>query len=78
MTEQDYDDITILKHATEDILRYVKQLVVDAQPYELESEEIIEKAKLLLRIGEIISEIIENGKHLPYGEEREDGTDRAD
>ena len=71
MTEQDYDDITILKHATEDILRYVKQLVVDAQPYELESEEIIEKAKLLLRIGELISEIVENGKHLPYGEEQE-------
>lgn len=71
MTEQDYDDITILKHAAEDILRYVKQLVVDAQPYELESEEIIEKAKLLLRIGEIISEIRDNGKHLPYGEEQE-------
>ena len=71
MTEQDYDDITILKHATEDILRYVKQLVVDAQPYELESEEIIEKAKLLLRIGELISEIVENGKHLPYGEKQE-------
>ena len=69
MTEQDYDDITILKHAAEDILRYVKQLVVDAQPYELESEEIIEKAKLLLRIGEIISEILENGKHLPGMEE---------
>lgn len=65
MTEQDYDDIEILKHAAEDILRYVKQLVVDAQPYELESAEIIEKAKLLLRIGEIISEITENGKHLP-------------
>ena len=30
---------------------------------------VIEKAKLLLRIGEIISEIIENGKHLSYGEE---------
>lgn len=72
MTEQDYDDIEILKHAAEDILRYVKQLVVDAQPYELESEEIIEKAKLLLRIGEIISEITENGKHLPYGEEQDD------
>lgn len=71
MTEQDYDDITILKHAAEDILRYVKQLVVDAQPYELESEEIIEKAKLLLRIGEIISEIIENGKHLPSTNEEE-------
>lgn len=71
MTEQDYDDIEILKHAAEDILRYVKQLVVDAQPYELESEEIIEKAKLLLRIGEIISEIRDNGKHLPYGEGEE-------
>lgn len=71
MTEQDYDDITILKHAAEDILRYVKQLVVDAQPYELESEEIIEKAKLLLRIGEIISEILENGKHLPSTNEEE-------
>jgi hypothetical protein len=47
MTEQDYDDIVILKHAAEDILRYVKQLVVDAQPYELESEELIEKGKLL-------------------------------
>lgn len=69
MTEQDYDDIEILKHAAKDILRYVKQLVVDAQPYELESEEIIEKAKLLLRIGEIISEIRDNGKHLPCGEE---------
>ena len=69
MTEQDYDDITILKHATEDILRYVKQLVVDAQPYELESEELVEKGKLLARIGEIVSEIIENGKHLPHGEE---------
>lgn len=72
MTPQDYEDIRILKHATEDILRYVKQLVVDAQPYELESEEIIEKAKLLLRIGELISEIVENGKHLPYGEEKDD------
>lgn len=69
MTPQDYDDIVILKHATEDILRYVKQLVVDAQPYELESEELIEKGKLLARIGEIISEIIENGKHLPSREE---------
>lgn len=69
MTEQDYDDIVILKHATEDILRYVKQLVVDAQPYELESEELMEKGKLLARIGEIISEIIENGKHLPSREE---------
>ena len=71
MTEQDYDDITILKHAAEDILRYVKQLVVDAQPYELESKEIIEKGKLLARIGEIISEIIENGKHLPSTNEEE-------
>jgi hypothetical protein len=69
MTLQDYEDITILKHAAEDILRYVKQLVVDAQPYELESEELIEKGKLLARIGEIISEILENGKHLPSGEE---------
>ena len=68
MTQQDYDDIVILKHATEDILRYVKHLVVDAQPYELESEELIEKGKLLTRIGEIISEIIENGKHLPSRE----------
>lgn len=72
MTPQDYDDIVILKHATEDILRYVKQLVVDAQPYELESEEIIEKAKLLLRIGELISEIVENGKHLPSTNEEEE------
>lgn len=71
MTEQDYDDIVILKHAAEDILRYVKQLVVDAQPYELESEELIEKGKLLARIGEIISEILENGKHLPSGEGEE-------
>ena len=70
MTPQDYEDITILKHAAEDILRYVKQLVVDAQPYELESDEIIEKAKLLLRIGEIISEVRDNDKHLPYGEEQ--------
>lgn len=71
MTEQDYDDIVILKHAAEDILRYVKQLVVDAQPYELESEELIEKGKLLARIGEIISEILENGKHLPSTNEEE-------
>lgn len=71
MTEQDYDDIEILKHAAEDILRYVKQLVVDAQPYELESEELIEKGKQLARIGEIISEILENGKHLPSGEGEE-------
>lgn len=71
MTPQDYDDITILKHAAEDILRYVKQLVVDAQPYELESEELIEKGKQLARIGEIISEILENGKHLPSGEGEE-------
>lgn len=78
MTEQDYDDIVILKHATEDILRYVKQLVVDAQPYELESEELVEKGKLLARIGEIISEILENGKHLPYGEEKGYGSDNAD
>lgn len=70
MTEQDYEDITILKHAAQDIIRYVKQLLEDTPPYDdLESEELIEKGKQLARIGEIISEILENGKHLPSGED---------
>lgn len=70
MKPQDYEDITILKHAAQDIIRYVKQLLEDTPPYDdLESEELIEKGKQLARIGEIISEILENGKHLPSGEE---------
>lgn len=73
MTPQDYEDITILKHAAQDILRYVKQLLEDTPPYDdLESEELIEKGKQLARIGEIISEILENGKHLPSTNEEEE------
>lgn len=72
MTEQDYEDITILKHAAQDIIRYVKQLLEDTPPYDdLECVEIVEKGKQLARIGEIISEILENGKHLPSGEGEE-------
>lgn len=72
MTPQDYEDITILKHAAQDILRYIKQLLEDTPPYDdLESEELVEKGKQLARIGEIISEILENGKHLPSGEGEE-------
>lgn len=73
MTPQDYEDITILKHAAQDILRYVKQLLEYTPPYDdLESEELIEKGKQLARIGEIISEILENGKHLPSTNEEEE------
>ena len=72
MTQQDYEDITILKHAAQDIIRYVKQLLEDTPPYDdLECVEIVDKGKQLARIGEIISEILENGKHLPYGEGEE-------
>lgn len=70
MTEQDYEDITILKHAAQDIIRYVKQLLEDTPPYDdLECVEIVDKGKQLARIGGLISAILENGEHLPSGEE---------
>lgn len=72
MTQQDYDDITILKHAAQDILRYIKQLLEDTPPYDdLESEELVEKGNQIKRIAEIISAIRDRGKHLPFEEEEE-------
>lgn len=73
MTPQDYEDITILKHAAQDILRYINQLLEDTPPYDdLECVEIVDKCKQLARIGELISEILENGKHLPSTNEEVD------
>lgn len=69
MTPQDYDDINVLKHAARDILRELGRLLKDSSIDDLESEELVEKGRAITRIGEIISEILENGKHLPYGEE---------
>lgn len=67
MTPKDYEDIRILKHAARDIIRYVKQLLESYD--DLECVEIVDKGKQLARIGELISAILENGEHLPSGEE---------
>ena len=71
MTPQDYEDINILKHAARDILRELGGLLKDSSFDDLDYVQIAEKGKAITRIGEIISEILENGKHLPYGEEDE-------
>lgn len=72
MTPQDYEDITILKHAAQDILRYVTQLLEDTPPYDdLECEELIEKGEHIKRIGALISVIRDGGKHLPFEEDEE-------
>ena len=71
MTPQDYEDIRILKHAARDILREARKLLSERSFDELDCEELVEKGKYLARIGEIISEIRDNGKHLPGTEDQE-------
>lgn len=71
MTPQDCDDIIILKHAAQDIVRELWWLLKESAIDELDHVDIVEKGRALARIGEIIGAIIDNGKHLPYGEEEE-------
>jgi hypothetical protein len=71
MTPQDYEDINILKHAARDILREARKLLSERSFDELDCEELVEKGGYLKRVAELISEIRDNGKHLPYGEEQE-------
>lgn len=72
MTPQDYEDIRILKHAARDILREARKLLSERSFDELDCEELVEKGEYLKRTAELISEIRDNGKHLPYGEVKED------
>lgn len=71
MTPQDYEDIRILKHAARDVLREARQLLSERSFDELDCEELVEKGEYLKRIAELISEVRDNDKHLPYGEGEE-------
>lgn len=72
MTPQAYEDIRILKHAARDILREARKLLNERMFDELDCEELVEKGEFLKRTAELISEIRDNDKHLPYGEEKDD------
>lgn len=69
MTPQDYEDITILKHAARDIRRDIERLLSERSFDELDCEELVEKGEQIRRVAEIISAIRDNGKHLPFMEE---------
>lgn len=68
MTPQDYEDIRILKHAARDVLRDARKLLSERSFDELDCEELVEKGEFLKRIAGLISEIRDDGKHLPSGE----------
>lgn len=68
MTPQDYNDINILKHAARDILHELARLFEDSFD-ELDYVDIAEKGRSITRIAELIGAIVDNDKHLPYGEE---------
>lgn len=67
MTSQDYEDIRILKHAARDVVRAAWKLLSERSFDELDCEELVEKGEFLKRTAELISEIRDNDKHLPYG-----------
>lgn len=69
MTPQDYEDIRILRHAANDVLREARRILRERVFDELDCEMLVEKGEYLKRVAELISEIRDNDKHLPYGEE---------
>lgn len=69
MTPQDCEDIRILKHAANNVLREARKLLSERVLEELDCEELVEKGEYLKRVAELISEIRDNDKHLPYEEE---------
>lgn len=69
MTPQDCDDIIILKHAAQDIVRELRWLLKESAIDELDHVDIAEKGRALTRIAEVIGAILDNGKHLPEVEE---------
>lgn len=71
MTGQDYEDIRVLKHAANDILREARKLLSERCFEDLDCEELVEKGEYLKRVAELISEIRDNEKHLLSGEVEE-------
>lgn len=68
MTSQDFDDIVVLKHAVKDILREIDKTLKEV-PFDVDCDAIVENGAYIKRIGEIMSAIRDNGKHLPFKEE---------
>lgn len=71
MTQQDYEDIRILRHAVNDIRRDIEQLLNEPSFDDMDCVELVEKGKQIKRIAEIISAIRDGGKHLPFEEDEE-------
>lgn len=69
MTQQDYEDIRILRHAANDVLREARKILRERVLDELDCETLVEKGEYLKRIAELISEIRDNDKHLVSEEE---------
>lgn len=69
MTQQDYEDIRILKHAARDLVREVRNILSERSFDELDCEEMAEKGMYIRRVAVLISEIRDNDKHLLQGEE---------
>ena len=69
MTPQDYDDIHILKHAARDLTRGLIIALEDSSIDDIDYVCIAEKSRAITRVAELIGAIIDNGKHLPNGEE---------